>query len=101
MGYKVLKNTVVFGGHETWLKALKPELSGKIRYIGSEEPFNIVVVRNAEVIWIQPNAIAHKQYYRIINEARRYGKSVRYFKNASARKCIDQIKNADGFSGNT
>lgn len=98
MGYRVTKNTVVFGGHETWLKAVRPELSGKIRYIGREEPFNILVIRNAEVIWIQPNAIAHKQYYRIINEARRYGKSVRYFKNASASKCVKQIKEIDGFS---
>lgn len=96
MPYIVSKNTAVFGGHETWLKAMRLELSGKIRYVGREESFNTLIIKNAEVIWIQPNAIAHKQYYKIMNVSRKYGKSVRYFKNASASICIKQIKEADG-----
>lgn len=31
--YTIQKSTVVFGGHETWIKALKPLLKGDIKFI--------------------------------------------------------------------
>jgi hypothetical protein len=47
------------------------------------------------VIWIQTNAISHKQYYRIIDTARQLQKPVRYFTSASAEKGVLQILDAD------
>ena len=91
MAYRVKKAAVVFGGHDTWLKAFRPMLAGKIRFVGKEELFNRALIRNAEVVWIQPNAISHKAFYRIAGEARRYRKPIRYFATASAGKCAEQL----------
>lgn len=86
---------MIFGGHDTWLKAIKPMLHGSVRYVGREQNFDKALLRNIDAIWIQPNAIAHKQYYRIINAARVYGKRVNYFQNASASKCVTQIAESE------
>ena len=53
-----------------------------------EEP---EIIRKADVVWIQTNAIAHKSFYGIIDLCRRYNKKVRYFKYASAAKCAEQV----------
>ena len=94
--YEVGRNTVVFGGHETWLKAIRPMLTGNIRFIDKDmKNFDISIIRNADILWIQPNAVSHNQYYRIIDAARLYRKSVRYFTYASAAKSASQVMNED------
>ena len=102
MAYQVRNSAVVFGGHDTWLKAFRPMVCGKIRFVGKEDRlFSTALIRNAEVVWIQPNAIGHKVFYRLINEARRYRKPVRYFANASAGKCAQQLIEYDKARGNS
>ena len=49
------------------------------------------VIRNADVVSIQSNAISHRQYYAIIDEVRKIGVPVLYFLYASARKCAEQV----------
>ncbi len=93
--YEVKKETVIFGGHETWLKAIRPRLTGNARFMDKDLTFNVNVIRNAEVIWIQPNAMSHSQYYRIVDAARQYKKPVRYFSYASAAKGAMQVLEAD------
>ena len=94
--YEVGRNTVVFGGHETWLKAIRPMLTGNIRFIDKDmKNFDISIIRNADILWIQQNAVSHNQYYRIIDAARSYQKPVRYFTYASAAKCASQVMNED------
>ena len=93
--YTVQKSTVVFGGHETWVKSLKPLLKGDIKFIAKEMKIDVSLVRYADVIWIQTNAIPHRSYYSIVNTARKLGKPIRYFTNASAAKCADQIVEND------
>lgn len=93
--YNVQKSTVVFGGHETWIKVLKPMLKGDIKFIVKEMKIDVSLVRYAEVIWIQCNAIPHRSYYSIVNTARKLGKPIRYFTNASAVKCAEQIVEND------
>ena len=93
--YTVQKSTVVFGGHETWVKVLKPMLKGDIKFIVKEMKIDVSLVRYAEVIWIQCNAIPHRSYYSIVNTARKLGKPIRYFTNASAVKCAEQIVEND------
>lgn len=55
--YTVQKSTVVFGGHETWVKVLKPLLKGDIKFIAKEMKIDVSLVRYADAIWIQCNAI--------------------------------------------
>ena len=93
--YEVQKETVVFGGHDSWLKVIRPMLTGRIRFVDRDLVFDVNVVRNADVIWIQPNAISHSQFYRIADVARQYDKPVRYFTNASAAKSAVQLMKAD------
>lgn len=93
--YTVQKCTVVFGGHESWVKALKPMLNGDIKFIAKEMKIDVSLVRYAETIWIQTNAIPHRSYNSIVNTARKLGKPIRYFTNPSAVKCAEQIVNND------
>ena len=94
--YNVQQNTVIFGGHETWLKILRPMLRGNIKFIAKEDlAFDVRVVRHADIIWIQHNAISHSMFYNLVDAARQYGKPVRYFGFASAEKCARQLAAAD------
>lgn len=97
--YAVQKSTVVFGGHETWVKALKPMLKGNIKFIAKEMKIDVSLVRYADVVWIQTNAIPHRSYNSIVNTARKLGKPIRYFTNASAAKCAEQIVENDKRGG--
>ena len=93
--YEVQKETIVFGGHETWLKVIRPMLTGKIRFLDKDLNFDVNIIRNADIVWVQTNAISHTQYYRITDATRQYKKPVRYFTHASARKGALQVVNAD------
>ena len=93
--YKVKKDTLVFGGHANWLKGIKSLLAGNIRFIDKDLVFDTNIVKNADQIWIQPNVMSHKQYYRIVDTARQYGKSIRYFTQASWAKGAEQVKDQD------
>jgi cell division protein FtsB len=89
--YTVLKTTVVFGGHDTWVKAIRPLLKGDIKFVPREMKIDVSLVKNADVIWIQTNAIPHRSYYSIVDTARKYRKPIRYFTFASASKCANQV----------
>ena len=93
--YKVKKDTLVFGGHANWLKGIKSLLVGNIRFIDKDLVFDTNIVKNADQIWIQPNVMSHKQYYRIVDTARQYGKPIRYFTQASWAKGAEQVKEQD------
>ena len=93
--YTVQKTTVVFGGHDTWVKAIKPLLKGDIKFVAREMKIDVSLVRYADVIWIQTNAIPHRSYYSIVDTARKYHKPIRYFTFASAAKCAEQIVEND------
>ena len=93
--YEVQKDTIVFGGHDTWQKAIKPLLRGSIRFIDRGLVFDTSIIRHVDVVWIQSNAISHKQYYRVVDTARQYSKPVRYFTYASAAKCAEQLAEND------
>lgn len=94
--YEVKKDTVVFGGHFTWVKVFKPLFKGNIRFVeAGAYNFDPVIIRNCEVVWIQNNAIPHSQYYKVVNTARQYRKPVRYFRYASAIKSAMQLVESD------
>ena len=88
--YTVTERTVIVGGHESWVKAIKPLLNNA-RFISSSEQPNPGVILNAEVVWIQSNAMGHSSFYKIIDIIRKHDIKVRYFKYASAEKCAEQL----------
>ena len=77
--YTIQKSTVVFGGHESWVKSLKPLLMGDIKFIAKEMKIDVSLVRYADVVWIQTNAIPHRSYYSIVNTARKMDKAYKIF----------------------
>ena len=93
--YEVQKNTLVFGGHDTWAKGIKGILTGNLRFIDRTYVFDTGIIKRADVIWIQPNALSHAMYDRIIDTARLYNKTVRYFSFASWARCAEQLADAD------
>lgn len=88
--YLTEKQLVVFGGHDTWLKAVRPLLPNVV-FAGREQNPSVDMIRGADALWIQANALSHKHYYKIINVARTNRIPVRYFSYASARKCAEQL----------
>lgn len=88
--WQVRRRTVVFGGHDSWRKAVKPLLPGA-RFYDREALPDLNTIRGADVVWLQVNAMSHKYYYRIIDAARKNDIPVRYFGSASAKKCAVQL----------
>lgn len=87
----VRKRVVICGGHPSWLTAMRKMVDGNIKYIESER-FDVSVLRNADMVLCQNNAISHKAFYRVVNECRRRDIPLRYFASASATKCVEQMK---------
>ena len=88
--YETQHRIVVFGGHDSWLREIKQKLP-EVRFIDRDALPNPDLIRNADVVWIQANSLAHKHYYKIIDIVRKYNKPVRYFSYASATKCAEQV----------
>lgn len=92
--YKTERHIVVFGGHDSWVREIKLKLP-HVRFIDREMLPNTEIIRRADVVWIQSNALYHAFYYRIIDEVRKYNIPLRYFFYASATKCAAQIVRED------
>lgn len=88
--WQVKRQIVVFGGHDSWRKAVRPLLPGA-RFYDREVLPDPNTIRGAETVWLQVNAMSHTYYYRIIDVARKYDIPVRYFGSASAKKCALQL----------
>lgn len=88
--FTVRRRVLIFGGHDTWSKSIRPLLPGA-RFYERESLPDLNAIKGADVVWIQANALSHKFYYRIIETARRENILVRYFGFASARKCAEQV----------
>lgn len=88
--YEAQKRTVVFGGHSSWLKAIRPLLPN-VRFIEPSAQPNTGLILNADVVWIQTNALSHSSFYKIIDLVRKNNIELHYFKYASAEKCAEQL----------
>ncbi|WP_300749662.1 hypothetical protein [uncultured Oscillibacter sp.] len=88
--WQTKRRIVGFGGHDTWRKAIRPMLPD-IRFFDREMLPDINAVKGADAVWIQPNALSHPFYYRVIDMARKENIPIRYFGFASARKCAEQL----------
>jgi len=92
--YSVRQRVVIFGGHDSWSKAIRPMLKN-VRFVDKEAIPNAEMIKKADVIWLQTNAMPHKHYHMIMDVARAYGKEVRYFTSASAEKCARDVAQND------
>jgi len=93
--YITKKRTVIFGGHDSWLKAIKPMLPD-CKFVDVDQyAFNQELIRNADVVWIQTNCMSHAQFSNVIGRIRQYGILVRYFGYSSAEKCAEQLVTED------
>lgn len=90
--YHTQKKHIVFGGHPTWLKAIKPMLPDVkfIEGVPSSEQ-----IKGAEMVWLQTNYMSHKAFYKIIDIVRSKNIPLRYFTSASAAKGAEQVAAAD------
>ena len=93
--YETRKRTVIFGGHDSFLRAIKPMLP-TVKFVdASNMAFNPEIIRNADVVWIQNNCISHPQYWSIVKNCKLAGVQMRYFGYASAEKCAEQLVTED------
>ena len=92
--YQVKSRTVSFGGHPSWLKSMKEYLPS-VRFISPEMIPNIMLLRMADAVWIQPNCLSHSDYYRIMNVVREHKVRIHYFEHDSALKCAVQLAMKD------
>lgn len=88
--YRTDKRIVVFGGHDSWVKEMKQKFPD-IRFIDKGMLPNADLIRHSDEIWIQTNALAHKHFYRIIDEVRKNSIPLRYFTFAGVSKCAEQL----------
>lgn len=88
--YRTDRRIVVFGGHDSWAREMKPRFPD-VRFIDREMQPNSDMIRRADVVWIQANALAHKHFYRIIDEVRKNGIPLRYFTYAGVNKCSEHL----------
>ena len=86
----ITKKIYIFGGHPTWIKGIKEQLVNAKFF--KEDLHSLAVIRNAEEIWIQPNAISHSFYGKVMDAARVNRIPVRYFSFAGIKKCLEQVK---------
>lgn len=92
--YHNFQRIVVFGGHDSWTREIKPRLPD-VRFVDKDMVPNAELIRRAEIVWIQANAISHAYYYKILDETRKHSIPVRYFSYASALKCAEQLAEQD------
>lgn len=93
--YTVKHTIVVFGGHDTWAKAIKPMFDGDIRFIFRDKLPDDNLIRHADMVWVQTNCISHPNHWKISRAAQASKVPVHHFAFASAEKCARQIIEAD------
>ena len=93
--YETRKRTVIFGGHDSFLRAIKPMLP-TVRFVDPGNlTFSAEIIRNADVVWIQNNCISHSQFWNIVKNCKLAEVQMRYFGFASAEKCAEQLVTED------
>lgn len=92
--YQARQRTVVFGGSDNWLKAIRPLLPG-VNFIRRDISPSADLIRRADIVWIQTNYIAHSSYYKVAEIARNSDVPIRYFTCTNAARCAERLAAAD------
>lgn len=89
--YSSKKKIIIIGGHEKWINAMKRYIPNALYINPSSLNFDVTLIKNADVLWLQTNAMPHTIYYKIIDKARSSNIRIKYFSFASAKKCAFEI----------
>jgi len=92
--YRTRARVVVYGGHATWLKVIV-KLLPNVKFIDPYADPDVNTIRNADVVWMQTNAMQHNKYNKIMEIVRIKKIPVKYFAYASAEKCAVQVVEYD------
>lgn len=92
--YTLKKSIVIIGGHDTWVNSMKPLLSGARFPNGYSNP-GADMIRNADTIWIQNNALSHSIFDFVIDICRTEHKRVKYFSFNGAYSCAYEVARDD------
>ena len=84
------KKIVVFGGHPVWYNEIHKKLPD-VQFFRHETKPSPHMIRNADEIWFQTNALSHKLYYAVMNRTAGYPVKIRYFHSTSATKCAEEL----------
>jgi hypothetical protein len=85
-----MRNILVFGGHPSWFREIRQKLPD-VRFYRHEAKPDRQMIRNADEIWFQTNALSHKLYDAVTDCAAGYPIPIHYFRFASATKCAEQL----------
>lgn len=88
--YTAKKKIVIFGGHASWLRTIK-QLLLNVRFIDPYTKPDTNLIRNADVVWMQSNAMPHSFYNKIMEITRQRKIPVKYFSCASAERCAREL----------
>lgn len=92
--YRTNARVVVYGGHATWLKVIV-KLLPNVKFIDPYADPDVNTIRNADIVWMQTNAMPHNKYNKIMEIVRMKKIPVKYFAYASAEKCAVQLAEYD------
>lgn len=92
--YSCRHKITVFGGHETWRKKIQHMLPG-VRFIGQNTKPDELLIRNSDIVCLQPNCICHSFYHKIFGTVKIHGIPILIFTKASAQKCAREIIEID------
>lgn len=95
--YNTNKHTIVFGGHDSWLREIKSKLPN-VKFMGPNAPSSAETIRNMDVVWLQTNCLGHSDFYKITNICRSYGIPYEFFNHAGVLTCAAQLAEADKLS---
>lgn len=92
--YILKHKTVIAGGTVSWCNAIRSKFNN-IKVIDGLTTPNDDLIKYAEIIWIQVDCMKHKNYYKIMNIAKKYNIPVKYFTNKGIISCCNQLVESD------
>lgn len=78
--YAFPTSTILFGGHPNWQRKFKLLYPAVKVYDSNDLNFPPDIIRNADLVLLNVSHMAHKQYYRIIQEVRKHHIHLEYIK---------------------
>lgn len=88
--YYTDKKVVVYGGFDSFLQELK-KMIPNIRVIPLVIHPDWSPLRNADIVFLQPNKMKHSNYYAALNAIKKTNTPYIHLKNASPKVCAEQI----------
>lgn len=82
----ISEKTIIIGGHPSWAREMEKSTGARAWPSGVTCPPQ--VIGGADEIWIQAAYLSHTEFFSVIEDARRLGKTVRYFPSTGVVRCV-------------